>query len=387
MITRLERLATLLLLFLTACTVFPPAQMPSRAETRRVVIPGEEADTLAETTGATEGTLVPLRTHDGREVWVAESALGGASLVPGTWVLVRQSGQVLTAAIARSMDDFVEVEIGGASAILPIGDVLARLHHGPPAPEVAPPPPPALTPPAPAPTPLEHIVLLESTPRLRAGMLADCSGSTAHVMFADGTDVRVPRADLHPLRVRAGDHVMALWSGSPYPAVILATRDSLVRARWEDESEQWIELTDVVSVEGAASGSVSGCPSRTVLVDEGARVRVGRILACEGTHATVLGSDGTPRTVEVASLVRVPLRVGDAVEALWGDTVYDGVVLSITDVLRIHWSDGTENDVDPADLVMFRSHEARPAEPASCPPAQIESRAPAASVQSAMSGQ
>lgn len=369
---RIERLATLLLLFLTACTVFPAARTTPHAATRRVVIPGEEADTLAETSGDSDGELVAVRTHDGREVWVPEASLGGASLVPGTWVLLRQGGALVTAAVARSLDDFVEVDAAGVRAIVPVSDVVARLHHGPVAPETPPPPPPVVTtppPPPPAPTPIAHMVVLEATSQARVAMLDACTGDVADVTFPDGTQAHVPRSDLRPLRVRAGDHVTAMWNGSaPYPATIVATRDSLVRARWDDESpEQWIELTDVQSVDGVATGSVSGCPHRAVLVDQGARTRIGRLLACEASSATVLDSEGAPRTVSRESLTRVPLHVGDAVEARWNGTPYEAIVLGIGERVHVRWYDASEGDVDPADLVTFRAREARASEPAICP--------------------
>jgi hypothetical protein len=362
---RLERALTLAILLVTACTVLPAARTPAHVATRRVAIPGEEADTLGETSTEGEGALVPVHTHDGRELWVHEASLGGAAIVPGTWVLVRQNGALVTAPVTRSLDDFVEVELAGAPVILAIGDVLARLHHGPP---VAHTDPPVVTPPVlPPPTPLGQMVLLDAAPRARTARLETCAGDRAHVTYPDGTATDVPTSALHPLRVRAGDHVTALWSGTPYPAIILATRDSLVRARWEDGTEQWVELTDVQAVEGAVSGAVHGCPHHAVLVDEGVRTRIGRVLACEADHATVLDAAGTPRSLAREALVRVPLRVGDAIEASWNGTPYEAIVLSIGERIHVRWSDTTENDVDPADLLTFRVLEERAAEPASCP--------------------
>ena len=129
--------------------------------------------------------------------------------------------------------------------------------------------------------------------------------------------------------MRAGDHVTALWQGSPYPAVILETRDSLVRARWDDWSEQWVDLADVRSVEGRATGAVRGCAHQSVLVDEGPRLHVGRVLACDEATATVIDASSTPQTLPRTTLRRVPLRVGDAIDvrlerrALRGDSARD----------------------------------------------------------------
>jgi hypothetical protein len=364
---RLERFAILLVLLGTACTLLPRPHTPVHAETRLVTIPGEAADTLAETTGPVEDALVPVHTHDGRDLWVRDATLGGAMLVPGTSVIVRYQDHATTASVSRSLDAFVEVDIGGSSAILPIGDVLARMHRVA-APTVAPPTDPAVvTPPPPPPTPLAQMVTLETTHLLHAASIASCTAGTAHVVLADGTETDALLADVHPMRVRAGDRVSALWNGSPYPAFVTAVRGSLVHVRWEDASEQWIDLTDVQSVEGTSGVAVQGCPHRTVLVDEGARVAVGRLLACDGERATVLGADGTPRTVTRDSLSRVPLRIGDAIEARWNGSPYEATVLSIGDRLHIRWYDSSEADVDPADLVTFRAHDGRATEAASCP--------------------
>jgi len=367
MIARLERLAILVVLLGTACTVLPAVRPTIHAETRRVALPGEEADTLGETMGETEGSLVPVRTHDGRELWVREATLGGASLVPGTSVLLSQSGTLVTVTVTRSLDDFVEVDLNGARSIVPTSQIVARLHHGPaplapPPVAVAPPPPPPLT-------PLVQMVVLEPAPLLRAGTIEACSAGLVHVMFPDGSDVRVPTSNVHPLRVRAGDQVMALWNESPYAGVILATRDSLVRVRWEDETEQWVELTDVQSVEAEPTGALRGCGHQHVLVDEGARSHVGHVIACEGAFATVIDGTGTPRRIARESVTRLPLRVGDAIEARWNGTPYTAIVLSLGDRVHVRWYDASEGDVDPADIVRFRALEARASEPASCPDA------------------
>jgi len=63
----------------------------------------------------------------------------------------------------------------------------------------------------------------------------------------------------------------------------------------------------------------------------------------------------------------VPLRVGDAVEARWSGTPYAAIVLTLGDRIHVRWYDGTENDVDPADLVTVRASDGRPNEPVACP--------------------
>jgi len=227
----------------------------------------------------------------------------------------------------------------------------------------------------PAPTPstavtsLAQMVVLEAAPVLRAGTIEACSAGVAHVVFPDGSDVSVPMSSVHPLHVSAGDHVTARWHESSYPAVIVATRDSSARVRWGDESEEWIELTDIQSLEGEATGTVESCGHQHVLVDEGGRSHVGRVIACEGAFATVLDASGTTRRIERATATRLPLRVGDSIEARWRGTAYAAVVLSLGELVHVRWYDATEGDVQPTDIVTFRASEARPSEPVSCPDA------------------
>jgi hypothetical protein len=293
---------------------------------------------------------------------VREATLGGASLVPGTWVLLRQNGELVPVTVTRSLDDFIEVDLAGVPTLLPVSDVVARLHHGLVAPPVD--PPAVELPPA---TPITQMVLLDAAPRARAAMLDSCEDGSASVIYPDGTGAQVPTSLLHPLHVRAGDRVTALWSGSPYPAVIMATRGSLVRARWEDTSDQWIESTDVRSINGTVSGTVHGCPHGAVWVEEPARTAVGRLLGCDAATATVITSDGTPRTISRESLVRVPLHLGDAIEASWNGTPYSAVVMAMGERPHVLWSDGTQNDIDPATLLTIQLPEGRASEAPTCP--------------------
>ena len=81
-----------LLLALTGCAT--TQAVTAHVETRLVAIAGDEADTLGETTGAADGALVPVHTHDGRDLWVRETTLSSANIAPGTWVLVRHGGEL-----------------------------------------------------------------------------------------------------------------------------------------------------------------------------------------------------------------------------------------------------------------------------------------------------
>ncbi len=369
---RVERLVTLLLLLVTACAIPPALRGPAPVATQHVAVVGDEADTLGEVeTEAHEG-LVTVTTHDGRSLVVHEGAIAGAGLAPGTWVLLRRDGRLEPVHVVRALDDYLEVERAGTTEIVGAAEVVARLHHGPAAPEVtAPVAPDQVTPPAlPPPTPLAQMALLEASPATRVGRLVECTAAGARLALHDGSELVVPAGDLHPLRVRAGDRVTALWNDSPYPGVVLATRDDLVRIRWEDESVQWVDLDDVQSIEIAGSGALRGCPTgHAVLFDEGVRTRIGRVIACEEARATVLDDAGTPRTVERATLASLVLRVGDTVQARWNGTAYDAVVLAIGERVHVRWYDGSENDVDPADLVSIRLREPRTGEPVACPAA------------------
>jgi hypothetical protein len=365
MTPRAERLATLLLVLAAACTTLPRPRTP-HAPTRHVLVIGEEADTLGES-DRQDGEVLRVHTHDGRTLWVRAGDVADVRLVPGTWLLVRRVDGVASASVTRALDDFVEVSLPEGSVIVPAADVLAVLHHAPVAPTT--PDVEAVTPPTSPPAPLSSLVAFDTVHPMRAGVVEDCEDGAAHLAMRDGSSLTAPVGDLHALSVEAGAHVTAMWNGSPYPATIVATRSGLVRLRWDDGSEEWRDRRDVVSVEVESVGApLRGCPRGAVLVDEGALIHVGRLLACDAGHATVLVQGGATETRDAETLVRAPLRVGDPISALWSGSPYDATIVSLGERVHVRWYDGSEGDVDPADVVSFRAHEARPSEPAMCPP-------------------
>lgn len=100
-------------------------------ETRRVAIAGEQADTLGETQdGPFEGHML-VRTNDGREIWVLESALSEPAFVADGWVLLAHDGGIIPAEVVRPLDDFIEVRIGTVVGIAPMHAIVAILHSAP----------------------------------------------------------------------------------------------------------------------------------------------------------------------------------------------------------------------------------------------------------------
>ncbi len=365
--------ALLASLALASCAPLPQVATAAR-ETRQVVVVGDRADTLAETLGPEESGLVLVRTHDGRERWVREGAIATPQLSPGTWVLLSSAGSIVRGEITGTLDDFVEVRVDGVLGIAPLPHVLAILHAAPASDAVE---TPTTTPDVAAapPTPITQMVTLEVSPVARVGLLQSCTAGATQITYADGTTAQAARADVHALRIQAGAHVEALWGGTPYPAIVLATNGTLVQLRWEDATEQWVERTEVTRLlDGATGPAVRGCPSGTpVVVTDGERVRVGRVLTCDETTATVLdlsASEGTipTRVVPLASLARLPLRAGDRVEARWnGGAAYAATVLTLGERVHLRWDDASETDVDPAEIVAYARHTERPAEPPTCP--------------------
>lgn len=119
----------LLTVLVSACAgVQPP---PPIRETRRVAIAGEQADTIGETLdGPIEGHML-VRTNDGREIWVRESALSTPAFVADGWVLVAHAGGIVPAEVVRPLDDFIEVRIGSVVGIAPMHTIVAILHTAP----------------------------------------------------------------------------------------------------------------------------------------------------------------------------------------------------------------------------------------------------------------
>jgi hypothetical protein len=105
-------------------------------------------------------------------------------------------------------------------------------------------------------------------------------------------------------------------------------------------------------------------------VEIGQTVRVGPLLACEGTVRVVQARDGLVRLLEPQASTRARLSIGDRVEALWNhDTPYAAQVVTIGERIHVRWEDGSESDVDPNDIVSYVRTEERPSANVECPTA------------------
>jgi hypothetical protein len=84
----------------------------------------------------------------------------------------------------------------------------------------------------------------------------------------------------------------------------------------------------------------------------------------------VQARDGIVRLVDPQRAVRARVAIGDHVEALWNhQTPYAAQVVSIGERVHVRWEDGSESDVDPADLLTYVRTEDRPIAPVECPAA------------------
>ncbi|MBX7194885.1 MAG: hypothetical protein K1X94_22725 [Sandaracinaceae bacterium] len=362
------------LVVLTGCiTVAPPPVATSAvAESRLVMVVGERADALGWTTSAPDHGMVHVRMHDGRDLVVREQAIAAPWLEAGRWVLRRTGNGLEPAEIVSGLDAFLEVRPrGAASLIIPIGEVVGILHEAPSAPT---PPPPPVAVIEPLRGHMSELVELGETPDVRAARAISCAHGVVHVVFAGGTEADVPEARVRDLRLVVGQPVTAFWEGTVYPAHVVALRSGEARIAWDDGSdspEQWVQLAMLDRIVGplGARGQINACRNTgPVAVEVGQRVRLGRLVACEGNVRVVQGRDGFVRLVEPQVATHARVGLGDTIEALWNhQSPYPAQVMSIGERVHVRWEDGSESDVDPADLLSYVRTEDRPSTVVSCP--------------------
>jgi hypothetical protein len=305
--------------------------------------------------------------HDGRELVVREDATAVPWLEAGRWVLRRTSAGLEPAEIVSGLDAFLEVRPrGGATVIVPIGEVVGLLHEAPP----EPPPPPVEAPRGRT----SELVELSEAPDVRAGRAMSCANGTVHVLLGSGAEIDLPESRVRDLRLVVGQPVTAFWQGTAYPAHVAALRGSEVRIAWDDGSdtpEQWVPSSMLDRVLGPpdARRALTACRGAgPVAAELGQRVVIGHTLACEGTTRVVQGPQGILRLVDPAGAVRARVAVGDAVMARWNhQTPYAARVLAIGERVRVRWEDQSETEVDPADLLEYVRTEDRPSERPECP--------------------
>jgi hypothetical protein len=372
------RTAALALISLTGCiTVAPPPVVTSPpAESRLVMVVGERADALGWTTSAAEHGVVRVRMHDGRDLVVREQGVAAPWLEAGRWVLRRTPSGLEPAEIVSGLDAFLEVRPHGQpSIIIPIGEVVGILHEPPSMPTPA--TPPVTPPPEPPRGRMSELVELGESGDVRAARALTCSGGVVHVLFANGGEADVPITSVRDLRLIVGQPVTAFWEGTAYPAHVSEVRGREVRVAWDDGSdtpEQWVQasmLDRILGPLGDARGALAACRGAgPVAVEVGQRVRLGHLLSCEGNVRVVQARDGIVRLVDPARAARARVAIGDHVEALWNhQTPYAAQVVSIGERVHVRWEDGSESDVDPADLLTYVRTDERPIGPVECPPA------------------
>lgn len=360
---------------------------PDPWPTRVVVVDRDGSQMLGlEVERAEGGRLVEVRLHDGRHLWVRASAVHAETLGAGELVAMRWNGETAMriARIVERQGDVLVVEMidarGGGRAIVSLADVVARVAQAPAGtqstPQETPPPPPV------------DVARQVSWPQGDAwapATLTSC-GASLRVAYADGATEEVRPSDLSELRLAVGERVGAFSGSYSFPARVEAIQGTVARVRFEDGSDQWLEIVQVRWVERASRTSeptarprwLDGACRQAGQSADGPRVlarrwivrSAGAITECSGGRAVVVGRDGGRSEVAASSVSLLAPQVGDAARVRWrGSAVYQASVDRVDGAqLGIRWEDGS-NDTAALDTVVSHLVPARRADPPRAPPA------------------
>jgi hypothetical protein len=238
----------------------------------------------------------------------------------------------------------------------------------------------ASTPPAVAVDP-SRLVLLPSTTRTWTTLrVARCDGARAVLVQRDGSTTTRPLAVLRAPRFATGTEVMALWgegAGTPYHATVLEQTNDRVHIRYDDASE---ETVDVARIESATSAGTlpalaQPCALRrgalpVALVEERLWRTVATVIECGGANALVESARDARRTVPVATLARPSYTGGDRVMIRWRDGGdYGARVERATEgTLDVTYDDGSTETVSVAQVLSWAPGQGpvRPTQPFRC---------------------
>lgn len=356
--------------------------------TRVVLVARDGSELLGlEVERAEGGRLVEVRLHDGRHLWVRASAVHPETLVPGELVALRWNGETAlrVARIEERTGDIFVVELvgprGGGRAVVSLADVMARLARSP----TAEPPSDDATPPPP-PVDLARQVSWRAGEAWAPATLVSC-GATFRVTYADAASEDVRAADLAELRVAVGDRVAAFSGNYSYAARVETVQGPVARLRFDDGSEQWLELMRVRFVErpprpidpsarprwlDAACRSVgqAGREPVSVLVRRWSVRSAGAIAECEGGRAVVMGRDGARSEIASSDVSLLGPEAGDTVRVRWrGSSLYLGTIERIEGTqIALRWEDGSSETVG-LDVVAAHFGPARRVDTPRVPPA------------------
>lgn len=295
-------------------------------ETVRVL--GASADAVGRTVERDERDgFVRVELHEGPSVWVEPGRVRAAELEEGTSVVVADAaGTLLAASVAEDLDRvIVVVGADGARHLVPLERVLAILHapiaSATAADEVTPPPPPP-------PDPRRFATRPTTTELFERVRVASCSAAGARLLADDGSIVTVPARDLRPLRVQPGERVHALWQNgdTAYAALVLALEGRLVSVRYDDGSEEWVRMEQIVRREstgggGSSSGGAAGCPrggAGFAMIRRGSIRRVVEVVSCGEASAVVRApAEEASAEIALADLRALAVPEGVRIEVLW----------------------------------------------------------------------
>lgn len=224
-----------------------------------------------------------------------------------------------------------------------------------------------------------RLVLLPVTTRAWAVVrVARCEAADAVVLAHDGGVRTVPASSLRGARLEAGDDVVALWGeapGAPYHAVVRSAEGRAIGVRYDDGTEESVDIARVVRVTRAsAPGAATGvCPPPAgalpaALVEAEAWRAVGAVVECGGATAFVRSAREGERSLPTAGLARLQFAAGDRVMVRWRDGAdyaarvdrVEGAALAVT------YDDGSEETVRVAQVTAWSPGAARAAQPFRC---------------------
>lgn len=272
---------------------------------------------------------------------------------------------------------------------VPAGEELVcttRPLHAAPPPRVAATPPPreppppadagvhaATTPPPPAPAPSPapnvtpaRMVLLAATSRdWELARVARCEGARAVLVQRDGSPRTVLRTLIRTPVLLPGMQVMARWGegeGTPYHAVVRSTQGRSVHVRYDDDSEEDVDLTRIDSVSSSTLPGIvaQSCPPPPgmlpmVLTERRPWRDFGAVIECGGPMVLIERRQGQRVSVATSRLTQVTLAEGDRVLVRWRDGAdYNARVDRVEGAsLAVTYDDGSEETVTLGQVVAW----------------------------------
>jgi hypothetical protein len=227
---------------------------------------------------------------------------------------------------------------------------------------------PLATPTPEAPTaidPSQLVLLSAETRQWEVARVARCEGTRAVLLRSEGRVSSVAATSLRTMSLANETEVTALWgtgAGTPYHARVIGTRTGMVSIRYDDASEEWVNVERVLGVRSTTPpGDVAHvCPPRageisSVLVEAETPRRFAHIIECGTTETLVATASGARITVRNTAMQRVVLAVGDRVLVHWHDGQdYTARIDRVNgSSLEVTYDDGSSETIVTGQLVQW----------------------------------